>query len=262
MSQVRRRWRGLPRSVTSAPPTAPVAARADGHRQPGSDRAREMSRSAIASTSAPRPCANRSAAVRLPRKWSKTFERRYGRSDRPSPSRSISVLSDQKLPSNTVSVRRPTSWSGDRLPMNELPSKRTPSDGVVDHERDVRVGDQVAAERVTVRAFHEHAARVVRDEVVFGEDVVARLASATRPMRSPGCAVNRLRRKIRCLEYMSAAPAALRSNDVVLECVVIGEHVVQSVSHVTDSVVRDESVAPTTECRIRRACSGLGCPAA
>ena len=40
-------------------------------------------------------CAKRSAARRLPRKWSKTFPRRYGRSVRSSPSRSGSRFSDQ-----------------------------------------------------------------------------------------------------------------------------------------------------------------------
>src|SRR5262249_23513770 len=52
-------------------------------------------RSAAATAAAAKPREKRSAAVRLPRKWSNTLVSRYGRSLRPSPSRSGSSLSDQ-----------------------------------------------------------------------------------------------------------------------------------------------------------------------
>ena len=59
--------------------------------------------------------------------------------------------------------------------MNALPSKRHAAARVVHDERHVGVGDDVAPEHVAMRALDEHAARVVGDQVVLGQHVVARL---------------------------------------------------------------------------------------
>ena len=78
-----------------------------------------------------------------------------------------------------VSVRRPTSSSGERLATNALPSKTLPRLDPKMHERGVRDGDDIAPERVAIRAFEKQAARVVGDEVVFGDEILAVLEEQT-----------------------------------------------------------------------------------
>ena len=125
----------------------------------------------------------------------------------------------------------PTSVSGVRLPTKELPSKRLLAAGVVEHDRHVGLGDDVAAEDVAVRALEEDAARVVGDQVVLGDDVVAGLeqqadrgeAAVVEEPVAPEDDPLRVHER-------RAGGAVLE--DVVLEEVVVGEHVVQPVAQV------------------------------
>ena len=107
--------------------------------------------------------------------------------------------------------------------------------GVVEHDRHVGAGDHVAAEGDPVRALDEDAPGVVRDQVGLGEDVVAALEEESHRREA---AVPE--------EAVAAEDEALRVHDggarrpvlegVVLEHVVVREHVVEPVAHVARHV--------------------------